>query len=60
MKKRFNQLIVSVSILFAILISVRIVMIPTPLNLGEQIGLISLMINYTFGKSKELEDEGKN
>ena len=57
MKKKFNEIIVAVSIMFTILLSVRVVMIPTPLNIAEQIGLIGMMFDYTLRRSKTLEKE---
>lgn len=56
MRKKFNEILVAVSILTAILLSMRVVMIPTPLNLGEQVGILSLMLDYTLRRAKSLED----
>lgn len=55
MKAKFNRILVGFSITFAIILSLRIVWIPTPLNLMEQIGIISMMFDYTMKRSKELE-----
>lgn len=52
---RFNKILVAVSITFALVFSLRVVVIPTPLNPAEQIGLIGLMIDYTMRRSKELD-----
>lgn len=57
MKKRFNEVLVAVSIVTAILLSMRVVMIPTPLNIGEQVGILSLMLDYTLRRAKSLEKE---
>jgi hypothetical protein len=57
MKKKFNEILVGVSILTAILLSMRVVMIPTPLNVGEQVGILSLMLDYTLRRAKSLEDK---
>lgn len=51
-----RKLIAAVAITWAILLSVRVVMIPTPLNILEQIGLIGAMIEYTLFKSRRLDD----
>ncbi len=50
-----KKVIIGFSITFAIILSLRIVWIPTPLNILEQIGIVGMMFDYTLKKSKELE-----
>lgn len=57
MKAKFNKVISAVTITFAIVFSCRVVMIATPLNPAEQVGLICMAIEYTMLKSRKLEDE---
>lgn len=49
-----KKLIYSVAITWLMVFSVRIVSITTPLNIFEQIGLVSIFIDYTLMRSKEL------
>lgn len=53
-----RKLIVQVTIVWLLLLSIRLVTIPTPLNILEQIGLIGVMIDYTMIKSRRLDDTG--
>lgn len=55
MRKKFNAVLVAVSITFAIMLSLRVVWIPTPLNVAEQFGILGIMFDYTMRRSKDLE-----
>lgn len=50
-----KKLIYSIAITWLMLFSVRVFAIATPLNLVEKIGLIGIFMDYTIGRSKELE-----
>lgn len=50
-----KKLIYSITITWLMLFSVRVFAIANPLNLYEKIGLISVFIDYTLSRSKELE-----
>ena len=52
-----RKIIAAVAITWAIVFSVRIVTIATPLNILEQIALIGTMFEYTLFKSRRLEDD---
>ena len=64
--KSIKSIIAAITITASIILSCRIVMIPTPLTLPEQIGFICMAIEFSMFKSKELEleeskkDDGKN
>jgi hypothetical protein len=65
--RTFKSTLAAITITATIIFSCRIVMIPTPLTLPEQIGMICMMIELSMFKSKEIEidekskkDDGKN
>jgi hypothetical protein len=55
--KKFNKFLVGISITYALLFSLRIVVISTPLNLAEQIGAIAMLFEYTMLKSKRVDND---
>jgi hypothetical protein len=55
--KTFKSTLAAITITATIIFSCRLVMIPTPLSLPEQIGMICMMIELSFFKAKELEVE---
>ena len=57
MKAKLNKVISAVTITFAIVFSCRVVMVATPLNPAEQVGLICMAIEYTLLKSRKLGDK---
>jgi len=59
--KTIRSIIASVTITFCLVFSCRIVMIPTPLAVTEQIALVLMLVEFSFYKSKQLgsKDEEK-
>ena len=55
--KSIKSIIASVTIMATIIFSCRIVMVATPLTIPEQIGMICMMVELSFFKAKELENE---
>lgn len=53
--KTFRGILAAISITWAIVFSCRLVMIPTPLTLAEEIVTILTMIEFSFYKAKQLE-----
>ena len=49
-----KKLIYGIATTWLMLFSIRMVAIATPLNVYEQIGLVSIFIDYTLSKSKEI------
>lgn len=49
-----KKIIYSVAITWLMVFSVRLVAISTPLNFYEKFGLVSIFIDYTLSRSKEL------
>jgi hypothetical protein len=48
-----KKIITSVTITYAMLFSMRIVTIATPLNIAEQVSIIAMLIEYTVMKSNK-------
>jgi hypothetical protein len=57
--KSFKSILAAISITWAIVFSCRLVMIPTPLSLPEEIALILTMVEYSFFQAKKLEVESE-
>ena len=52
-----KKIIYSVLITWVMILSCRVVLIPSPLNIFEQVGLIGIMIDYTVMRSGKLEEK---
>ena len=53
--KKIKSIIAAVTITFCLVFSCRIVMIPTPLAMSEQVALVLMLVEFSFYKSKQLE-----
>lgn len=52
-----RKILAAITITYALIFSMRVVIIPTPLAIPEQISIIAMLIEYTMYKSKEKKDD---
>lgn len=59
--KKLKELLAAITITWVLVFSCRVVMLPTPLAITEQIALVLMMVEYSFYKTKQLgvKDEEK-
>lgn len=55
--KKFRELLAAITITWVLVFSCRVIMIPTPLAVTEQIALVLMMIEYSFYKTKQLAEK---